>query len=234
MLYLYMKTINTNGFEIIVDDEVYQLIKNTKIIIQNRKTKYSLPYACISFDTKTKLPTPNFVRQKICIKCNKKSNRFVRGLCWNCYFKERYHNRHLSYKSKNNMNGNKKKIIYLHQYITKYIMKLDIKGKNTDHVNRNSLDNRKENLRVVTSQINQFNAKDRNKKRYSPDGKELPKNVYYYGFGYTSNPVTKHPYVVRFGWKRKNLNLGCFESLEKANKAILNFKLKNKDKFLFI
>lgn len=43
---------------------------------------------------------------------------------------------------------------YLHRYLLKYDGKLDV-----DHINRNVLDNRKENLRLVTKQQNQMNRK---------------------------------------------------------------------------
>lgn len=75
------------------------------------------------------------------------------------------------------------KLIYLHRFITGYDGKLDI-----DHINKNKLDNRKENLRIVQRVINILNKysegvsfrKDRNKYRayISLNGKQISLGLY--------------------------------------------------------
>ena len=54
--------------------------------------------------------------------------------------------------------NNERKTIRLHQWI-----KSPSKGMEVDHINHNPLDNRRNNLRVVTSSLNQLNRKRSNK-----------------------------------------------------------------------
>ena len=71
-----------------------------------------------------------------------------------------------------------------------------------DHINNNSLDNRIENLRIVTHQQNNWN---RNSKGYTWDKKY-------------------NKWHAQIMINRKNKNLGCFENEEDARNAYLEAK----------
>ena len=79
-----------------------------------------------------------------------------------------------------NING-VRKILYLHNFI---MNKLTFEGKgqkeSVDHINRDGLDNRKCNLRIVTQAIQNTNQKTRRRTAQLPEGiTELPKHVWY-------------------------------------------------------
>lgn len=72
------------------------------------------------------------------------------------------------------------KTLYLHNFV---MNKLDFPGKGAtqtiDHINRNGLDNRKANLRLVTQTQQNLNQKVKERKEFSPEIGKLPKHVYY-------------------------------------------------------
>jgi hypothetical protein len=75
----------------------------------------------------------------------------------------------------------KSKVLYLHNFV---MNKLDFPGKgpkeSIDHINRNGLDNRKSNLRLVSQSIQNVNKKARGRTAELPEGiTELPKHVWY-------------------------------------------------------
>lgn len=78
-------------------------------------------------------------------------------------------------------------------------------GKITDHINRNGLDNRELNLRIVTNQQNHFNQK--NTKGYSWNKKDKKWEAY-------------------IGINGKNIYLGSFDDEKDACKAYLEAKMK--------
>lgn len=89
-----------------------------------------------------------------------------------------------------------KKTIAMHRLI------LDAKeGEIVDHINHNTLDNRKINLRIVTAQQNSFNCQD-------TKGRCLPKGIY---------QTRNGKYIVRICINGKRINLGTYESVEEAS-----------------
>lgn len=57
------------------------------------------------------------------------------------------------YACRNHWNGERYEKMYMHRYLAGTPT-----GSDTDHINRNKLDNRRENLRVVSRSINNFNT----------------------------------------------------------------------------
>ena len=72
-----------------------------------------------------------------------------------------------------------------------------------DHIDHNTLNNRRSNLRIVTNAQNQFNQK-------SPKGYHWDKSAKKY-----------HAQIMR---NRKNIYLGCFSKAENAHNAYLQAK----------
>lgn len=77
--------------------------------------------------------------------------------------------------------NNKKKALMLHNFV---MNKLDFPGKgakeSVDHINRNGLDNRKSNLRIVSQSLQNVNRKTRSRTAVLPEGiSELPKHIWY-------------------------------------------------------
>ncbi len=76
-----------------------------------------------------------------------------------------------------------------------------VQGKFVDHINRNGLDNRKKNLRIVTHSQNHFNEKIRT------DNKSGHKGVYF--------KKQNNRWIAQLG----NKYLGCFKTIEEAVKC---------------
>lgn len=89
----------------------------------------------------------------------------------------------------------KRKKIYLHQLLIGKEL-----GKITDHINRNKLDNRMDNLRLVDSGVNVSNRSGYSKTGY--------KYVY----------LSKGKYQVKGGYPKRK-HIGTFNTLEKAVRA---------------
>ena len=78
------------------------------------------------------------------------------------------------------------------------------KGMEVDHINRDGLDNRKENLRIVTRRGNQSNRRD----QLSLMGAYTIKGKFYYS---------------RIGVSGKSIYLGSFKTAEQAHEAYIQY-----------
>lgn len=88
------------------------------------------------------------------------------------------------------------------------------KGEIVDHINGDTLDNRKENLRIATPQQNKFNSK----KVYASSG--------FRGVQKTNDHCNR--WRARIKVNKKWINLGSFESAEEASAA---YQIANKKFF---
>ena len=119
-----------------------------------------------------------------------------------------YHWRiHKNYATAIVWSDGKHKSIWMHKLITGPIEK----GFDVDHINRNTLDNRNINLRVVKHYQNKQNVK-LNENNTS-------------GFRNISYNKKTGKYFVSFRYKTKQYSVGCFKTIEKSVE-----KLKNKRK----
>jgi len=88
------------------------------------------------------------------------------------------------------INGVRKRI-YLHNLIKP----IKIKNKELDHINRNTLDNRKQNLRYVTRSLNNFNSKTK-------VGGSRFKGVYW--------NTSRRRWIAKINYKGRQYHLGTF------------------------
>lgn len=100
---------------------------------------------------------------------------------------------------------NKRKMIRMHRFILRYTGK-----KSIDHINCNSLDNRKSNLRICTQSQNSGNILKRAKtftgiKGVNKNGKKFRARICY---------------------NRKLIHLGTFDTIEKASDVYKNAAIK--------
>lgn len=87
--------------------------------------------------------------------------------------------------------------IFLHQFLT------NANGKDVDHENNDTLDNRKSNMRVVVESNNSKNRKGRNRNNKS---------------GYRNVSLIKGKWVVQLQIDGKNKRLGSFDDVHEAGK----------------
>lgn len=92
------------------------------------------------------------------------------------------------------------KQILLHRLIMKEPVGMDV-----DHINHNGMDNRKENLRIVTRSQNAQNS------RVGVNNTSGVKNVHYI--------KSRNRYRVVIGVDNKNIQIGYFKTLEEATEA---------------
>ena len=93
--------------------------------------------------------------------------------------------------------GNKR--IYMHRFLANTPVDMQ-----TDHVNRDRLDNRRENLRIVTKSQNMMNGNIRSGKIHSQ---------------YRGVTRNKYSWVAQIQYNKKHINLGSFSNEESAAKA---------------
>lgn len=134
------------------------------------------------------------------------------------------------------------KIIYLHQLIANWYG--NGKGNmSVDHINRDKLDNRFENLRIV-NQSDQNKNMDKKKRKYNakklPDNiNELPKYVVYYKECYNKKEnkwreffkIEKHDKLDKPWCTSKSEKVGILDKLEQVNQKLyeLNNNIKNEE-----
>ncbi len=98
----------------------------------------------------------------------------------------------------------KQKIIYMHRLILENKLDRPLeKNEFVDHINRNGLDNRRDNLRIATRSQNQMNKKTQGKFKYK--GVSRDKN--------------RKRWRARITFNKHRIHLGCFNDEIKAAKA---------------
>ena len=102
----------------------------------------------------------------------------------------------------------KNKKIYMHREITNAP-----KEKPVDHINRNPLDNRKENLRVCTHQENQMN------RGKSKDNKSGYKGVSYHKKAKHMHNELSKPWNASIRFNGKSIYIGCFAIKEEVGSS---------------
>lgn len=89
-----------------------------------------------------------------------------------------------------------------------------------DHINRNRLDNRKSNLRIVSRQENMYNKSKYKNNKSGVKGVKWNKD--------------RNKWQVQINYNKKRIHLGLYSDLEEAKKARLNaeekyFKIKGEE-----
>lgn len=126
-------------------------------------------------------------------------------------------NSSIYYAARSYKEEGKWKKILLHREITKAK-----KGEMVDHINGNTLDNRKENLRLCNNQQNSFNQKTKRIKNKTSEFKGV------YKFKYKKTPK---PWVARIKVDYKYICLGYFLTELEAAKAYNEAAVKYHGKF---
>jgi hypothetical protein len=120
------------------------------------------------------------------------------------------------YANRQKMEKGKITHFYMHREIMKYYG-YKIEGFFIDHINHNSLDNRKENLRLVNDSQSQMNRKITNKVGFK--GVNLYRNGKWRAFSKIN---------------QKQIHLGYFNTKEEAAQVYNNFAIKNFKEYAFI
>ena len=122
----------------------------------------------------------------------------IKDFCWS---------KHGGYIVSRNTFGNfdkSKVVIRLHRLI----MSLEDDSLIVDHINHNIVDNRKENLRIVTSRQNAFNGVERKNNKTG-----------YRGVSYRAEKWGKKKWRARIGVDYKEFTIGHYETFDEAVEA---------------
>ena len=123
--------------------------------------------------------------------------------------------RQLSEKERCDRNG-------LRLEIALHSLLLHEEGKEVDHINRNRLDNRRENLRLVTRQENCWN---KSKQKNNKSG--------YIGVCFDKKASSKNPWKAYAKHDGKNYNLGFYSTEEEAARVRDKFIIEKRGKQAF-
>lgn len=184
--------------DVLVDDDVYEEIKDGCFVLASNK-KLNYPSICVYKDgtvhkKRFVMENPN----KPCRNCGKMTYRSK--LCRSCDYERK---KQPGYKK---IKPQKKYWMVL----SRFIMKAK-SNEYVDHVDRNPLNNQRNNLRICTNQQNQWNI---SKKSHNKTG--------YKG---VVKLKTCNRYVAQIGYNYKTIYLGTYKTAEEASKAYLT-KLK--------
>ena len=141
------------------------------------------------------------------------------GICYMCdgkevlFDKEDYElikdwtwcDNHLGYACSKKMNKRKNTIVRMHNLIMNYHTKSENKGMVVDHINHNTMDNRKANLRLITHSQNIMNSKLQGRSKSGRTGVSWSKRAQKWQAYITKN--------------RKRINLGVYEEINDAIKV---------------
>ncbi len=105
----------------------------------------------------------------------------------------------------------------LQKYFHRLLMEEPTDGIFVDHINGNSLDNRRSNLRLCNVQQNNWNTRRSAKRKYSP----------YRGVKYNPKSL-RNPWVAKIYTNGQEFHLGCYSTPEEA---AMIYDLKAKEFF---
>lgn len=113
--------------------------------------------------------------------------------------------------------------IYLHRLILEMTGMIIPRGEYIDHINQNKLDNRLENLRLVTHQQNLWNSKNRKNKTSK-----------YRGVSWSSDPGRAKRWIVKVNHNGKQRTIGYFSTEDEAAVAYKRFILSLPERRQFL
>lgn len=91
----------------------------------------------------------------------------------------------------------------------------DSDARQVDHINRDGLDNRRANLRIVDASLNSYN------RDYKPSSGLR-------GAFYDNNPRRSKPWKAQCSHNKKKLNLGRYATAEEAHAVVMKYLQDNK------